>query len=85
MNESLGSDPAPGVARVELTIAADGTLYARNLTPVVAALLAEWQPGDPGMAARAALGARGGPGGGLATGGAGEAGARGSREGEIEP
>lgn len=85
MNGLPGSDAVPGMAQVELTIAADGTLYARNLTPEVAALLALWQPGDPGMAARAALGARGAGTSRSSAEGAGDGGARGCPEETFEP
>ena len=59
-NESPHNDvkpvaASPRAARSELFILPDGTIYAHNLTPVLAAVLDEILPGDAAMKARLKL------------------------------
>lgn len=51
-NDVMPSAASPQAARSELFILPDGTIYAHNLTPVLAAILDEILPGDSTMEAR---------------------------------
>jgi hypothetical protein len=52
-NPAPPTRPAP--TTTDLMILPDGTIYARNLSPELAALLATLNPADPSMAARAGI------------------------------
>jgi hypothetical protein len=48
-----GKDPEESASTVELTILANGTVYARNLTASLASVLLELNPADGVMRGRA--------------------------------
>ena len=49
------SSPTPECVHADFMILSDGTLYARNLTPELAVILAALNPHDSSMALRAAV------------------------------